>query len=83
MLVYAKVMYAGLCNYSFYCKLKPENTDLCRSIKLVVYAGLCKKVVYAGLCDLCVYFKFKLKKVAYAGLCKSGLCSFMQFQFLL
>ena len=74
--VYAKVVFAGLCNFGFIVSW---------NWKKVVYAGVCNfvsilnwnrknvvyaKVVYAGLCDFGFYCNLKPKK--------SGLCRFMQ-----
>ena len=53
MQVYAKVVYAGLCHFCFYCKLKLKKEN---------NASLFK----SGLCDFGFHCKMKLKK---SGLC--------------
>ena len=85
MQVNEKGVYAGLCDFGFYCKLKLKKSGLCSLCK----SGLCrvmqfwfycklklKKVVYAGLCNFGFYCKLKQKKF---GLCKRRLCRFMRF----
>ena len=54
MQVYARVVYAGICNFGFYDKLKLKKNGLCK---------LMQKWFMHGYAILFFYCKLKLKKV--------------------